>query len=74
VPGLFKEFYTEATCDPNFDDDIPNEEYQYIGIFMGQVAWTLRNSLGDFDFSADYYLYNNENWLAWLIWFMIVVI
>jgi hypothetical protein len=56
VPGLFKEFYTEATGDPDFDDDIPNEEYKYIGIFMGQIAWTLRNSLGDFDFGADYYL------------------
>ena len=27
VPGDFKKFYEEAMTDPNFEDDIPNEEY-----------------------------------------------
>ena len=27
VPGGFKEFYEEAMADPEFDDEIPNEEY-----------------------------------------------
>ena len=28
VPGEFAAFYEEATNDPDYDDDIPNEEYE----------------------------------------------
>ena len=35
---------------------------------------TLRTAIGDFDFTAAYYLTKSENWMYFIIWFMVVVI
>ena len=54
--------------------DLPNAEYQQIGLFLGSFASSLRTSIGDFDFDAAYYLTNEENSLYFFIWFLVVVI
>lgn len=74
VPGDFAVFYEEATNDPDFDDDIPNEEYEDVGQFFGFLFSTLRTAIGDFDFSASYYLTFNENVLYFFTWLQVVVI
>ena len=55
-------------------DELPGEEYQYIGLFMANFINVLRTSLGDFDFGASEYLTQSENILFWIIWFFIVVL
>jgi hypothetical protein len=74
VPGEFAAFYEEVSNDPDYDDDIPNEEYENVGMFFGYLFSTLRVAIGDFDFSASYYLATNENWLYWITWLQVVVI
>jgi hypothetical protein len=56
VPGEFKDFYDEAMCDPDFDDDIPDEEYQAVGLFLGYIISTLRIAIGDFSFDSANFL------------------
>lgn len=68
VPGDFADFYNDAMSDPDFDDDIPNQEYEDIGYFFGYLFSTLRVAIGDFDFGASYYLSVDENWLYWITW------
>jgi len=53
--------------------NIPNEEYEKIGLFFGYIFMTLRYSLGDFDFDASTELDTKENYLYWIIWFLTVV-
>jgi len=43
-------------CDPNFDDDIPDEEYAEVGLFLGYVLSTLRIAIGDFSFDSANFL------------------
>jgi len=54
-------------------ENIPNEEYNQIGLFLGYIFSTLRLSLGDFDFEASTYLTDAENHLYWLVWFLVIV-
>ena len=54
-------------------DGTPNEEYGNIGLFLGSIASTFRNSLGDFDFEAANYLTSSENYLYWFIWLLCVL-
>jgi hypothetical protein len=55
------------------DDGIPDEEYKHIGLFFGYIFSTLRQSLGDFDFSASTYLAPQENITYWIVWFLVVL-
>ena len=55
-------------------DELPGEEYQYVGLFVANFINVLRTSLGDFDFGASEYLTPSENILFWFIWFFIVVL
>ena len=48
--------------------NFPNEEYEQIGIFWGNILSTFRASLADFDFEASTYLSPKENYLYWIVW------
>lgn len=55
------------------ENDIPMEEYEQIGLWLGTMVSTLRIAMGDFDFDASKYLTPQENALFWIIWLMVVV-
>ena len=55
-------------------EEIPNEEYAQIGLLLGNIFYTLRTGIGDFDFGASYYLNKAENWTFFIIWFIVVVV
>jgi len=38
------------------------------------VFSSLRISLGDFDFSGSTYLNQSENYMFWIIWFLVVIV
>jgi len=42
-------------------------------LFLGYIISTLRVSLGDFDFEASTFLTTQENYLFWVIWFLVVI-
>jgi hypothetical protein len=48
--------YIDAVEAGEEDGDIPMEEYQNIGLFLGYIFYTLRIAMGDFDFDASSYL------------------
>ena len=76
-PGKFKEFYDECQELAGTEDEcdgIPNEEYEFVGLFFGNMFYTLRTGIGDFDFGASYYLNKDENWTFFIIWFITVVV
>jgi hypothetical protein len=70
--GGFKEFIEGLPED--YNRDIPNEEYDHIGLFFGYIITTLRQSLGDFDFEASMSLTAQENIVYWLIWILTVLL
>jgi hypothetical protein len=72
VPGAFQEAYEEAGEDGI--GDLPNAEYQKIGLLVGYIFSTLRISIGDFDFEAANYLTKYENCLYWFIWLIVVIV
>lgn len=66
IPGKFKETY-EGTS------GYPGEEYEKLGMFMGNVLTTLRMSMGDFSFSAAIELNKAESIMYWFTWMFIVL-
>ena len=42
-------------------------------MFLGYIISTLRTSLGDFDFEASNYLDKGENYIYFLIWFLVIL-
>ena len=52
----------------------PGQEYRNIPEWTWQLLWTVRHSLGDFDFSAATYLEPFEAKLYWIVWAFIVFI
>lgn len=73
VPGDFQDLYNDAKADGELGD-VPNAEYQKIGLFFGYIFSTLRVSIGDFDFDGANYLSPNENLLYWIIWLIVVIV
>lgn len=63
-----------ASGEEEAGDGIPMEEYENVGLFFGYLFYTLRISMGDFDFDATTYLSNEENVIYWVIWLMVVII
>lgn len=59
--------------DQGNDGDIPMQEYEQIGLWLGTLVSTLRIAMGDFDFDASNFLTPQENALFWIIWLMVVV-
>ena len=45
-----------------------------IGLLLGNLMYTLRTGIGDFDFGASYFLTNSENVVFWINWFVTVVV
>lgn len=72
VPGDFQDFYNSQPAG-EYSDEIPNQEYEKIGLFFGYIFQTLRNSLGDFDFEASKMLTRGENYVFWFIWCLVVI-
>jgi hypothetical protein len=50
-----KEYIAEEELHGN-DFDIPMEEYEMIGLWLGTLISTLRIAMGDFDFDASQFL------------------
>ena len=73
VPGDFQDLYNDAKAEGELGD-VPNAEYQKIGLFFGYIFSTLRVSIGDFDFDGANYLSPNENLLYWIIWLIVVIV
>jgi len=68
VDGPFKdEWEGELT-------EFPGEEYKNTGLLIGNFLYTLRMSLGDFDFSASTLLPQPENIIFWLVWYLVVIV
>jgi hypothetical protein len=53
--GALKE-YVDAINAGEEDGDIPMQEYENIGLFLGYLIYTLRIAMGDFDFDASTFL------------------
>ena len=76
IKGAFKEHLKNIDTLDDLDkpENIPNSEYNNVGLFLGTIFQTFRNSLGDFDFNASTYLTNKENYLYWFIWLLSVIV
>lgn len=49
-----------------------NEEYKFIGMFLGEIIWAFRASLGDFSvYKGSLVLPSVENYIFWLIFILI---
>lgn len=65
IPGDLKDFVESRPDD--WQVDMPNEEYNVIGPFLGSIIFVMRCSVGDFDFDATTYLTEAENVIFWLV-------
>jgi len=74
--GHFQDMYNSLIEEEGEDppSDFPNEEYKWINPLMGYLFSALRTSLGDNDFSASTYLTVPENYLFWVLWFLVTTI
>ena len=62
----------EAGEDSTAADD---DEYKYLGMFMGQFLWVLRSSMGDnANTEVSKSLDSVEVWIFWGIWILTVVV
>lgn len=43
-------------------------------MFIGNIIYVMRASIGDFDFGASEYLTKGENFIFWIVWALIVII
>lgn len=68
--GAYKEFMDNLPDD--WGESLPGSEYDYIGMFFGNIIYVLRTSMGDFDFGAIGFLTWEENILFWIVWVLIV--
>ena len=71
APGDYKELRDDP---PETYYDIPYEEYDHVGMFVGNIIFVMRASIGDFDFGASEFLTQGENYVFWLIWALVVVL
>eukprot|EP00355_Strombidium_rassoulzadegani_P003136 CAMPEP_0168612320 /NCGR_PEP_ID=MMETSP0449_2-20121227/2853_1 /TAXON_ID=1082188 /ORGANISM="Strombidium rassoulzadegani, Strain ras09" /LENGTH=132 /DNA_ID=CAMNT_0008652875 /DNA_START=70 /DNA_END=465 /DNA_ORIENTATION=+ len=71
IEGPFKEYVDNLPEDWAFN--VPNEEYDQIGMFLGNIVYVMRSSIGDFDFEASTYLSYEENLIFWGMWTFIVI-
>lgn len=53
VPGEYKDLRDDP---PDTFYDIPNEEYDKVGMVVGNMIFVMRASIGDFDFGSSEYL------------------
>ena len=68
IPGKFKDEWEGETS------EFPGEEYKYTGLLVGNFLYTLRASLGDFDFASSTLLEKPENIIFWIVWYTVVVV
>lgn len=75
IEGSFKKHYDriQLAADPNTITLYTGSEYKMIGKIMGNFFTTLRLSLGDFDFDASTFMQTRENFLYWVVWFIMVI-
>jgi len=78
IEGNFKKsFGADAERDDEGEfvaGDKPGAEYDYLGLFLGNLITTLRMSMGDFGFDSANLLDGPENGIYWAVWLLIVVI
>ena len=56
-------------------DSTEGMEYNAIGLHIGEWAWTLRLSMGDFSaIGPSTSLEGAENWIFWFTWGLIVIV
>ena len=73
--GTFKEYYGELTLEEGINSQVePMLEYHNIGLLFGYIITTFRMALGDFDFTPSIYLTKEENYIYWLMWFLVVLL
>ena len=70
IPGVFKDMVDGLEIDEGY----PNSEYSFIGMFWGNIIYTLRASVGDFNFDAAMYLSENENYMFWFVWMFVLLL
>ena len=72
--GNFEEYFAENTLREGIESEIePLLEYHHIGMLFGYLITTFRMSLGDFDFAPSMYLSREENYIYWIMWFIVVL-
>jgi len=79
IEGNFKKQFGSDPTLKNEDGefiagDKPGAEYDYLGLFLGNLITTLRMSMGDFGFDSANLLDGPENGIYWAVWLLIVVI
>ena len=60
--------------DSKITDGYPGVEYEYVGMYLGNILTVLRMSMGDFGFDSAYLLSSTENIIYWFVWAIIVVV
>jgi hypothetical protein len=70
IDGIETNVTTTAKVDPT-----KGTEYNAVGLHLGEWAWTLRLSMGDFSaIGPSTGLKGAENWIFWFIWGLIVIV
>jgi len=75
--GKFQKYFDKELSKAASEDDVViyhGSEYKIIGKWMGYVLTLLRISLGDFAFESSQYLEEEENYMFWLLWLLMVFI
>jgi hypothetical protein len=76
IDSDYTEFLNELpeTWEVDVGGDPPNEQYHMIGPFLGNLIYTFRTSLGDFDTDTSTFLTVEENYVFWVIWSLVTII
>jgi hypothetical protein len=65
----------DRTCESEEEKMTRLAEYNAIGLHLGEWAWTLRLSMGDFSaIGPSSSLEGAENWIFWFTWGLIVIV
>lgn len=74
VLGLGNDYSIDAETGKK-TDSTEGMEYNAIGLHIGEWAWTLRLSMGDFSaIGPSTSLEGAENWIFWFTWGLIVIV
>jgi len=76
IDGDLKDYfeYLKVKFDTDDPSGYPGEEYKHIHPFLGYLFSTLRISLGDNDFSGQTYLTKADDYVFWIVWFVVVIL
>ena len=70
--GTLKELIQNGTIT---NETKPGAEYNSVGLFVGEILWTLRMSVGDFSaIDAASYLTDTDFVIFWIVWLITITL